>query len=169
MTENSAEQTDRSQQEAPNYEVEIQADELLSDLAEMAAEYARDVVENREWWEESPVYDRFDQARYWELEAIGGRRAISQTMRKLHPETKYGTRGPYLNDDGTVDVRGLLEWLSKAADDAHERRRGSYEETRQPAEAESAYVSVISLIRDGYGVGWARIDEIGRVVEADLP
>ena len=148
----------------PNYDVEIAADELLTDLAESAAGYGEEVVENRQSWRESWDWaSEFRETRYWMLEALGGRRAYATVMAKIQPG------GRFRNDDGTVDVRGLMRFVSDRSSEAHERSYGDFTETRQADEAESAYASILSTIRDKYGVGWPRFDDVGGVMERDLP
>lgn len=144
------------EQAAPDYGIEIDADELLAELADDAAAYGEKYEEKRRWWTESlDTPTEFRDARYWMLEARGGQRAYSEAIAELQPG------GRYRNADGTVDVRGYLRWLSQLASDAHERSHGSYTKTRQPDEAETAYVSVISTIRNEFGVGWPRLDDVG--------
>jgi len=162
--------TNAHQSDAPNYEVEIDADDLLESLADLAGEYARDHAEKDRWWRESlETVSEYTEARYWALEALGGRRAIAETMVELQGETKYGRRGRYRNADGTVDVRGLMAWVSRRGDAAHEDARGDYTETRQADEAETACATVLSLLRDEYDVGWPRLGEHGNPLEGDLP
>lgn len=150
--------------DGPNYDLRIKADELLADLAEGAASYGEDYEEKRSWWRESPTYDPFTEARYWMLEARGGQRAYSMTIPTIQPG------GRFRNGDGTVDVRGLMRWLSNRADSAHDDSHGPYTETRQADEAETAFASILSLLRDDYGVGWPRLDDVGGTPrECDLP
>lgn len=151
--------------EGPNYDVEIQADELLADLADDAADYGEDYEEKRSWWHDSfRATEEFHEARYWMLEAVGGRRAYRDALTRIQPG------GRFRNGDGKIDVRGYMRWLSNKADHAHEDSRGPYTETRQASEAESAYVSILSTLRDDYGVGWPRLDDIGgNPIEVDLP
>lgn len=156
--------------DAPNYEVEIDADDLLETLAERAAEYATDHAEKDRWWRESlAMATEHTEARYWALEALGGRNAVADTMVELQRETKHGRPGRYRNADGTVDVRGFMASVSRLADEAHDRSHGPYTETRQADEAETAYAAVLSLLRDEYGVGWPRMGEHGNPLEGDLP
>jgi len=149
----------------PNYEVEIDADELLARLADDAASYGADYEEKRQWWRESLTYsDEWTEARYWMFEARGGQRALSETLAKLQPG------GEFRNDDGTVAVRGLLRWLSRRADSAHDRSHGPYTETRHADEAETAFASAISTVRNEWPVGWPRLDDIGgNPIQEDLP
>lgn len=159
---------DAGGQQPPNYDVEIDADELLADLADIAAEYGEDYEEKRRWWTESPVYDEFHEARFWMLEARGGQRALSHAIAALQPENNCITVGCYREADGTVDVRGFMSWLSEEADAAHERR-GSSSPSRQASEAESAYNKALRLLREDYGVGWPRLDDLGGIKEEDRP
>jgi len=153
----------------PDYDVEVDADELLADLAEMSAQYARDYVEHHGWWRDSPVYDPFTEAKYWAQEDLGGRGAIENAILTLQPDGSSHLAGKFLNADGTVDVRGFMSWVSDRGDYAHEDSHGPYTETRHADERESAYAAITSLLRDEYGVGWPRIDDLGGVVEEDLP
>lgn len=161
-SEHSVDGTARS---GPNYDVEIDADRLLADLADDAASYGEEYERHRETWQDSfdaptPFYD----AKYWMLEAVGGRRAYSNTMAKLQPS------GRFRNADGTVDVRALFRWLKKRSTQTNEARNGDYTKTRQSSEAHSAYSSIISTLRDDYGVGWPRLDDVsGTPLESDLP
>lgn len=153
----------------PDYDVTVEANELLEDLAKRAAEYGENYEENRQWWRESPAYDEWHEARYWMQEARGGQRAYSEAIAAIQPGETWRA-GRFRNDDGTVDVRAFMAWLSDAASEAHERSHGDYTETRQADERETALVAVLSLLRDDYGVGWPRLDDIGgNPVEADLP
>lgn len=153
----------------PNYDVEIAADELLSDLAALAAEYGEQYEEYRRWWQGSlDHHTEFTDARYWMLEQAGGQEALSKTIATLQPESN--PRVNFRNDDGSVDVRGLMRWLSERGDRAHERSYGDYTKTRQADEAETAYASVLSQLRDDYGVGWPRLSDVsGTPLEEDLP
>jgi hypothetical protein len=148
----------------PNYDVKINADELLADLAEDAAGYGKEVIENRKSWRESWGWaTEFKEAKYWMLEAIGGRRAYADIMVELQPN------GRFRNNDGTVDVRGLLKSLSRASNTTNEDRNGRYENTRQASEAHSAYSRIISTLRNDYGIGWPRSDDLGGRLECDMP
>ena len=149
----------------PDYDVGIGADELLADFAEDAAQYGEKFEYAREKWQESLNYaEPFHDARFWMLEAIGGRRAYSKTIAKLQPG------GRFRNDDDTVNVRGLLRWLSNRSEETNEARHGDYAKTRGSSEAHSAYSSIISTVRSDYGVGWPRLDDLGgTALECDLP
>jgi len=142
----------------------IDANELLVDLAEESAVYGKDVVENRRTWRRSWDWaTEFREARYWMLEAIGGRRAYSTIMGEIQPG------GRFRNADGTVDVRGLMQTLHQYSSTTNEERNGPYSETRQASEAHSAYSSIISTLRDDYEVGWPRVDDLGGRLECDMP
>lgn len=160
-----SEQEKREGQHGPDYDVEIDADELLSRLAEDAATYGEDYEEKRQWWHDSLNYsDEWGEARYWMLEARGGQRALSEALATLQPG------GQFRNDDGTVDVRGFLRWLSARGDEAHDRSHGKFTETRQADEAETAFASVISTIRNEWPVGWPRLDDVGgNPIQEDMP
>lgn len=155
----------------PDYNVHIDADELLADLVEQAQDYAEDHTEKREWWHDSfDTTAEWTEARYWMQEARGGLKATSEAIAALQPETHTIHASNCRNDDGTVDVRAFLRWLSEEADAAHDHSHGPYTETRQADEAETAYCRIISTIRDDYGVGWPRLDDIGgNPLEADMP
>jgi len=124
----------------------VPADELLSDLARMAAKYGRRYEQHRRSWRESPVYEKFTDARYWMQEAAGGRNAIARTMAKLQPGGRF-RKGDH------VRVRRLLSWLHTRAERANKEAHGPYTETRRADEAESAYADVIHLVLSEYGVG----------------
>jgi len=157
-------QDTRSEPEGPDYDAEIDADELLVDLAAAAADYGKDFEEKRQWWRESWHHvNRFDEAKYWMLEAAGGRRAYSNTIAELQPG------GRFRAGDGSVRVRELLRWLSSRSEETNEARQGDYTNTRQSSEAHSAYCSIISTLRDDYGIGWPRFDDLGGELECDLP
>jgi hypothetical protein len=167
MSENSQQTTDRSDQatDRPDYSVEIEADELLSDIANMAAGYGTEYEENRRSAEELAP---FPEARRWMLEARGGQRALSDVVAALQPENHGVGLPTFRRQDDTVDVRELMKWLSRESDATNDRRNTS-RYNHQASEAHSAYCKVTSLLRDDYGVGWPRIDELGGVMECDLP
>lgn len=158
-------------QDAPNYDVEIDADELLADLAVQAAAYAEQVEKYGRWWRESLEYgSEHTEARVWLLESKAGLRAYSEVLATLQPESARRKR--FRNEDGTVDVRGLMKWVSQLADEAHERRHEhtKHERSVQASEAESAYTRILSTLRDEYGIGWPRLDDLGgNPLEEDLP
>lgn len=148
----------------PNYDVDIDGDELLADLAEVSAGYGEEVVENRQSWRRSWDWaTEFTDAKYWMLEAIGGRRAYADIIAEIQPG------GRFRNDDGTVDVRALMTALDHKSTTTNEDRNGPYTETRQASEAHTAYSRIISTLRDDYGVGWPRFDDLGGVLECDMP
>lgn len=165
----------KSQQtDGPNYDVQIDADDLLETLAERAAEHARKMYKHRRdhreydmWWEREP--GQLSQYMLWELEELGALRSYSLTITHLQPEASHSWRCEYRNDDGTVDVRGLMQWLERESERAHEDSYGPHSETRQADAAETAFAKILSLLRDEYGVGWPRFDELGGVLEGDLP
>jgi hypothetical protein len=157
--------SESAQTNGPNYDVDIDADDLLAYLAEMSRHYAEDYVEKRQWWSDYVgKADGFEEARYWMLEALGGRKAVTDAMAQIQPG------GQCRNDDGTVAVRAFIRYLTDEGDHAHERSYGPYNETRQADEAETAYAKIISMVRDEYGVGWPRLDDLcGNPLECDLP
>jgi hypothetical protein len=159
-----------SDTEAPDYDVDIDADELLENLVTEAVEYAEDYEEKRRWWTESlETAQECHEARRWMQQARGGQRAYSETIAALHPENHCPLVDSYRNDDGSVDVRGLLRWLSNCAESAHERR-GTLNRNPQAGEAEHAYTRIISTLREEYGIGWPRLDDVGgNPLECDLP
>lgn len=156
---------DNTDQSAPNYDVTIDADELLADLAADAAVYGRQYEDHRRTWQDSfdyatPFYD----AKYWMLEVVGGRRAYAETLTRLQADGRF--RAP----DGTVRVRALLRWLGRRSEQTNEARNGDYTDTRQASEAHSAFTAVASTVREEYGVGWPRLDDLGgSPLECDLP
>jgi len=150
---------------APNYEVEIDAAELREDLAELSAKHAKRAEEYRRWDREHFEYALPDQLPppgdltefgYDALEQSGRVRAFGDAIAKLQP----AGRTRYLNDDGTVRVREFMRWLKRRGDAAHEDRYGPWKETRGASGAESAYAKALSVIRNEYGVGWPRLDEV---------
>jgi len=155
----------REEQQPPDYSKTIDADKLLRHFADHAADYAHSHDENRQRWVDShDMLTPFHEAKLWMLEDLGGRRAFQQSMITLQAD------GRFRNDNGTVDLRAFMNWLSERADEAHERSFGSYEDTRQADEAETAYTRMLSILRDDYGVGWPRMDDIGgNALEEDLP
>jgi len=157
--------------DSPDYDVHIDADELLADLVEQAQDYAEDHTEKREWWHDSfDSATEWTEARYWMLEALGGLEATDQAIAALQPGAHTIHAPNCRNDDGTVDVRAFLRWLGDESDAAHERSYGDYTETRQADEAETAYCRIMSTVRDDYRVGWPRLDDVGgNPLEADLP
>ena len=159
-----------SHEDAPNYDVEIEASDLLVDLADGAAKYGQKHEEYREMWMESlDTFEEFYDARYWMLEAVGGRRAYSNAIAVLQPGETWRA-GRYLNDDGTVDVRGYMKWLSQQSSEAHEASHGPFTETRQADEAASAFARILSTLRDDYGIGWPRLDDLGgNPLPVDMP
>jgi hypothetical protein len=161
----------QTQSDAPDYDVKIDADELLTRLVVDSANYGEQYEEKRQWWSESLDHcDEWHEARYWMQEARGGQRAYSEAIAALQPEAHALLVDCYRNNDGTVDVRGYMAWLSKRATEAHERSGSVPGRNPQADEAESAYTSILSTIRDGYGVGWPRLDDVGgNPLECDLP
>lgn len=149
----------------PNYDHEIAAADVLNAFAADAADYAHDHDEKRRRWRESfDMASEFHDARYWMLEALGGRRAYHDAMIELQ------SGGRFRNEDGTVKLRGFMAWLSDRAESAHERSHGDYTETRQADEAETAYTEMLSTLRDEFGVGWPRLDDLGgNPLECDMP
>jgi len=156
--------------DTPDYDIAIDADELLADLAADAAAHGRDYQEKRGWWDDSlGTHSEFHEARIWMLEARGAQRAYAKTIASLQPEHHSLTVDTYRTDDGAVDVRGLMRWLSEQADAAHERA-GAVGERPQADAAETAYARILSTLRDDYGVGWPRLDDLGgNPLECDLP
>lgn len=141
--------TRTGQETGLNYDVEINADELLVDLAKVAAGYGEEVVENRKSWRRSWNWNtEFHEAKYWMLEAIGGRRAFADIMINIQPN------GRFRNNDGTVDVHRMMQALDHKSTTTNEDRNGPYTETRQASGAHSAYCRIISTLRDDYGIGW---------------
>jgi len=161
----------RNESDAPDYDVEIDADELLAELVEQAQQYAEDYEEKRQWWYESlDGLDEWLEARHWMEEARGGLEATGEAIAALQPESHSIHVQNCRDEDGTVDVREFLSWLSDESSAAHNRSYGPYTETRHADEAESAYVSVISTVRDDYGVGRPRLDDLGGTpLECDMP
>ena len=152
--------------DTPDYSVEIDAQDLREDIAEKAADraekhaYDQKLMRDDPWW---------DEPRYWALEEWGAMKAYAECLALLQPENALLAQDSLVNDDGTVQVREFMRVVSHWSDEAHENSYGPYTETRQADKAETAYARVLSLVRDDYGIGWPRIDDLGGVVEADLP
>jgi len=158
----------RNDADGPDYGVRIDADELVADLVEQAQDYADRHDETRGWYYESFDYhETHHEALYWSLEALGGLTATGKAIAVLQPESNLFRN--FRNDDGSISVRDYMKWVSHQHDAAHDDSYGPYTETRQASEAESAYAKVLSTIRDEYGVGWPRFDDIGGVRECDMP
>jgi len=149
----------------PDYDRTIDAAELLADLADLSQYYADEYVEKRQWWNDYIGRSNdFEEARWWMLEALGGRQAITDAMVQIHPD------GECRNNDGTVALRAFMRYVTDQADRAHDRAHGAYSDTRRADEAETAYAKVLTLLRDDYGVGWPRVDDIGgNALSQDLP
>lgn len=146
---------------APDYSVDIRAGELIADLAEEAAshdeEYAYHAECNREddWW----------QYQQWMLEEKAAMRAYATAIAMLQPESHGATvpRGEFV-EDGLVKVREFMREISRLGDEAHDR------DSVQADSAESVYACVTSLLRNEYGIGWPRLDDLGgNPLEEDLP
>ena len=148
-----------SEPRAPDYSVRVEADELLADLAEKAAQSARDHAYHARCWRD----DDWWQYREWMQEERKKMTAYARAIAMLQPERHSHTvpRGEFVAEDGTVNVREFMRAASRLGDDAHDR--GS-----RPAE--SAYAKVDSLLRNEYGIGWPRLDDLGgNPLEEDLP
>jgi len=157
-----------SDADAPDYEVTVRASELREDLAEAAATHGKRMAEYRR-------YDRNEgfvpgrpagQLSWYARQAVEERKAVrayATALAMLQPE-HYGAtvpRGEFVADDGTVNVREFMREISELGDAAYERGA---------REAESAYASVTSLLRNDYGIGWPRLDDLGgNPIEEDLP
>lgn len=152
------EQDSGSEPCAPDYSVHVEADELLADLAEKAAQSAREHAYHARCWRD----DDWWQYRQWMQEERKKMTAYATAIAMLQPERYCYTvpRGEFVADDRTVNVREFMRATSSLGDDAHDR---------DSRPAESAYARVLSLLRDEYGVGWPRFDDLGGVLEADLP
>lgn len=149
----------------PKYDLEIAAADVLNAFAADAADYAHDHDEKRQLWRDScDMPSEFHEARYWMLEALGGRRAYHNAMIELQPG------GKFRNEDETVALREFMAWISERAEAAHQRAYGGYTETRQADEAETAYTQMLSTLRDEFGVGWPRLDDTGgNPLDCDMP
>lgn len=143
----------------PNYEVVIDVDELLADLAKKAASSAREHAYHARHWRD----DDWWQYRQWMQEERKTMKAYATAIAMLQPESHGVTvpRGEFVADDGTVNVRKFMREISRLGDDAHDR---------DAREAESAYAKVNSLLRNEYDIGWPRLDDLGGIpLEEDLP
>ncbi len=160
-------------QDAPNYDAEIDADELLADLAERAGEhYERMNERQRHHRELHPVLDipepgKLTREQLDALEERGALRAYSDAIAMIQPESEHW-RNYREGDD--VDVRGFMKELSRLSDREDDARHDQpYQKNRQAQGAHSAYAKILSLLRSDYGVGHPRFDDIGGVLEEDLP
>lgn len=161
----------RTTDDGPDYGVEVQADELLADLVEMAQDAAERRDEYREWVRDEMEYGYSvdPQFQYLVTEQTGLLTALGQAIACLQPENHGVLVRCFREDDGTVDVRGFMQWLSKEADAAHEvvnERRNAPLSSKM----ETGYCRVMALLRDDYGVGWPRLDDLGgNPLPEDLP
>lgn len=153
-------------EDTPNYDVRIEASELIEDIAAKAETHGERLAEYRRYdREEGVIFGRpagqLSQYQRWALEEKKTVRAYGTAIAMLQPESHDVSvpSGEFV-EDGVVNVREYLREISRLGDRAHDRGA---------RDAESAYAQVASLVRDEYGVGWPRIDDLGGVVEADLP
>jgi len=149
----------------PNYDVEIDAQELATDVAELSARRARKAAEYNRDAREEPVpldheYGELTEYQRWALVEESAMWAFADVIAMLQPADKSGPNTRYV-DDGSVKVRDLLRALSRRSTEANERRNGYDTSSKQAREAHHAYSKVISLIRNDYAVGWPRLDDIG--------
>lgn len=153
-------------QQGPDYDVEIQASDLLEDIAGRCAQHARQHAYHRRTIQDDPTWK---EPQIWEAEEHSAMNAYWNALIKLQP-TGAASAGRFLNDDGTVDVRGYMLWLSDRADAAHQDA-GTFTTSQMMArKAEHAYSKTLSIIREDHGVGWPRLDELGgNPLEEDLP
>ena len=151
----------------PNYDVDVLAADLIADLVEKSAEHAKRQEEYRRYSREDPFWN---EPLYWALEQLGAQRAYGRAIAVIQPENHMIPSYSFVDDGGFVKVREYMAWLSRQAKREHEDSYGPYTETRQADFAESAYAKVLSLIRNDYGVGWPRLDEVGgNPLPEDLP
>ena len=157
----------------PNYDVEIDAQELATDVAELSARRARKAAEyNRDARNEPVRLDRdpgeLTQYQRWAVKEEAAMMAFGNVIAMLHPADKYGKNTRYV-DNGSVKVRALLRELSRRCSETNERRNGYDINSQQAGEEHSAYAKVISLIREEYAVGWPRFNDVGGRLQEDLP
>lgn len=153
-----------TQTDGPNYDAEIDAAELRQDLAARAAKHSEKAAEHRrddrEWEEAGGWWDRppgqLSQYARWALEEMAAARAYARALAKLQPVDRFRSRHRYV-EDGQVRVREFMRFLQTNADETNGRRHGDY----QARKAHHAYSQVLSLLRDEYGVGWPRLDDLG--------
>jgi len=157
--------------DAPDYDVRIEADELLEDLMEMAQDAAETRDFHRQCWREE-LERGYDIDHTWERSTraqTGFLTALGRAIAALQPENHDMLVSCFRDADGTVDVRGYLRWLKTEADRYHEivnDRPGA----PRASKMESGFSRVISLVRNDYGVGWPRLDDLGgNALECDLP
>jgi len=163
-----------TQRDSPNYDVEVDADELLADLAERAGEHYDRMNErerhHREYVQTDLSRDptKLSRAQLDALESLGALEAYSNAIAMLQPESEHWKN--FRGGDG-VDVRGFMKEMSRLCDrEDDERNKRAYRENRQAQGAHSAYAKIISVLRDDYGVGWPRLDDVsGTALEEDLP
>jgi hypothetical protein len=157
--------------DAPDYDVRIEADELLADLVEMAQDAAETRDFHREVWREE-LERGYDIDHAWERNVraqTGFLTALGRAIAALQPENHDMWVSCFRNSDGTVDVRGYLRWLSAEADRSNEVVNECGDAPRAN-KMESGFCRVMSLVRDDYGVGWPRLDDLGgNPLECDLP
>lgn len=147
--------------DCPDYDVTVETTDLLADLAENAAYHARQHAKHARNWRE----DDWWQYRRWMLEESAAMQAYRTAIAMLQPG-RHDVLVPSgeFTDDGTVRVREFMREISRLGDDAHER--GS----TQARKAARMYARIESVLRDDYGVGWPRLDDIGGTpLEEDLP
>lgn len=153
---------------ACDYTVRVEADELLVDIAEKAANHGKRMAEYRRYdIEEGFVPGRPPGQLSWyarqALEEKKAVRAYGTAIAMLQPgwHDARVPSGEFVAGDGTVNVREYMREISRLGDAAHDRGA---------REAESAYAKVTSLLRNEYGVGWPRLDDLGgNPLQEDLP
>lgn len=153
-----------TQTDGPNYDAEIDAAELRQDLAARAAKHAEKATEyrrdGREWEESGGWWGRppgqLSQYARWELEEMAAADAYGHALAKLQPADRFRNRHRYV-EDGQVKVREFMRMLHTNVEETNDRRHGDY----QASARHSAYAKVLSLLRNEYGVGWPRLDDLG--------
>ena len=117
--------------DSPDYDVHIDADELLADLVEQAQDYAEDHTEKREWWHDSfDSATEWTEARYWMLEALGGLEATDQAIAALQPGAHTIHAPNCRNDDGTVDVETVTNLSADVVLAANVTKSGTIDQLR---------------------------------------
>jgi hypothetical protein len=162
---------DGKEGDAPDYDITIHTDDVLADLVEMAQDAAERRDEYRQWHrrELERGYDINPQYEYWVREQTGLLTALGRAIAALQPEQHHVLVDGCRQADGTVAVRDYMRWLSDAADGAHQVVNEKRDAPRA-SKMETGYSRVLSVLRDDYGIGWPRLDDVGgNPLECDLP
>lgn len=117
--------------DTPDYDIDIDAADLLADLATDAAAHGRDYEEKRGWWDDSlGTHSEFYNARIWMLEARGAQRAYAKAIASLQPEQHSLGVDTYRTADGD-GRRGRADAV--APEGSRGRPRSGWGGRRKPA------------------------------------